>query len=245
MICVERRECSMSAQVGLYIDCNCQRQALLHRNLETLGVELHKASTVQVAREMVKKHSYHLVIMHFDTMGKEVFRFCSFIRSLSSQTIVIVLMTKVRTHIEDQLFDCGVNDVVAGKQTSARVLTKRIRAHLCNNRSSCSQIGTIKLKGTVVDFDRREVRRNGSCHQLRGLLADLLKYFLDNSNRVISREELQNSYIWFDSICTPADEGGKTFDVNVGKLRKVIEPDPARPQIIKSVRGIGWKLMAK
>ena len=232
----------MSQQVGLYIDRNSQRQVRLRNNLETLKIELHKASTVQAAKEMVKKHSYHLIIMHFDTMGKEVFGFCSFIRSLSSKTMVIVLMMKVRKHIEEQLFDCGVNDVVVGKQTSARVLTKRIRARLCNNRSSWSQTGTVRLKDAIIDFDRKEVRRDGSCYQLRGILADLLKYFLDNSNHVISRDELQNSYIWVDSICTPADEGGKTFDVNIGKLRKIIEPDPARPQIIKSVRGIGWKL---
>jgi len=232
----------MSEQIGLYIDRSCQRQVRLRDNLETLKIELHKASTVQEAREMVKKHSYHLVIMHFDTMGKEVFRFCSFIRSLSSQTMMIVLMAKVRKHIEEQLFDCGVNDVVAGKQTSAQLLTKRIRARLYTSRSSMSHIGTIQLKNTIIDFDRREVRRDGSCYQLRGILADLLKYFLDNANHVISRDELQKSYIWVDSICTPPDEGGKTFDVNIGKLRKIIEPDPARPQIIKSVRGIGWKL---
>ncbi len=232
----------MSRQVGLYIDHNSQRQARLHNNLEVLEIKLYKASTVKSAREMIKKHSYHLIIMHFDTMGKEVFRFCSFIRSLSSRTMVIVLMTKVKKHVEEKLFDCGVNDVVVGKQTSARLLTKRIQAHLCNSGSSWSRIGTVRLKDTIIDFDRKEVRRDGSCYQLRGILADLLKYFLDNSNHVISRDELQKSYIWVDSICTPPDEGGKTFDVNIGKLRKIIEPDPARPQIIKSVRGVGWKL---
>jgi two-component system alkaline phosphatase synthesis response regulator PhoP len=232
----------MKDQIGLFIDRNSQRQVRLRHNLETLKIELHEASTVRAAKKMIEKHSYHLIIMHFDTIGKEVFRFCSFIRSLSSQTKLIVLMTKVNKHVEEQLFDCGVNDVVVGKQTSAGVLTKRIRARLCNSRSSWTHIGTIRLKNTIIDFDRREVRRDGSCYQLRGILADLLKYFLDNSNHVISRDELQKSYIWVDSICTPPNEGGKTFDVNIGKLRKIIEPDPTRPQIIKSVRGIGWKL---
>lgn len=232
----------MSRQVGLYIDHNFRRQVRLRNDLEILKVELHKASTVQAAKEMIKKHSYRLVIMHFDTMGQEVFRFCSFIRSLNSRTMMIVLMTKVKKHVEEQLFDCGVNDVVVGKQTSAPLLTKRIQAHLCNSGPSWSRMGTVRLKDNIIDFDRKEVRRDGSCYQLRGILADLLKYFLDNSNHVISRDELQKSYIWVDSICTPADEGGKTFDVNIGKLRKIIEPDPARPQIIKSVRGIGWKL---
>lgn len=235
----------MSQQVGLYIDHNSQRQVRLHDNLEILKIELQEASSIQAAKEMIKKHSYHLIIMHLETMGKEVFKFCSFIRAHSRQTTVMVLMTKVRKYVEEQLFDCGVDDVVVGKQTSPRLLTKRIRAHLFNSRSSWSGIGKVRLKDAIIDFDRKEVRRDGSCYQLRGILADLLKYFLDNSNHVISRDELQKSYIWVDSICTPADEGGKTFDVNIGKLRKIIEPDPARPQIIKSVRGVGWKLMTE
>lgn len=233
----------MSKQAGLYVDRNSQRQARLRGNLELLRVELHKALTVEVAREMVKKCYYPLVIIDFDTMGKEVFMFCSFIRSDSPHAIVIVLMGKARIRIEEQLFDCGVNDVVVGRHASARVLTKRIRAHLHGAKPYRGQNNTIRLKDTIIDFDRREVRHNGSCYQLRGILADLLKYFLDNPNHVISREELERSYIWADSICTPAKEGGKTFDVNVGKLRRIIEPDPARPEIIKSVRGIGWKLV--
>jgi DNA-binding response OmpR family regulator len=104
------------------------------------------------------------------------------------------------------------------------------------------QTNKIRLKDTLVDFERREVRCNGTVRRLPGILADLLKYFVDNPDRIISRSELFGSYIWADSICTPASEGGKTFDVNVSKLRKIIEADPVRPQIIESVRGLGWKL---
>ncbi len=93
-----------------------------------------------------------------------------------------------------------------------------------------------------MDFDRREVCRDHTIHQLPGILADLLKYFIENADHVISREELQRSPIWLDSVCTPAKHGGKTFDVNISKLRKIIESEPQRPKIIVSVRGIGWKL---
>jgi DNA-binding response OmpR family regulator len=232
----------MGKEIALHVDHNHRRQTCICRNLESLGFELHKAATVETAGEKIKRHCYRLVIMHFDTMGKEIFRFCSFVRSGSACTILIVLMADAKINIEEQLFDCGVNDVVAGKHAAPKVLTKRIRAHLHYSKSSCQQTNTIRLKDTVVDFDRREVWCNGATHKLPGILADLLKYFLDNPTRVISREELLGSPIWSDSICSPAKEGGKTFDVNVSKLRKIIEPNPARPQIIISVRGQGWKL---
>jgi len=232
----------MVEQFALYVGSNHQRQNHLHRNLELLGIELHGAHTIYVAKEMMQKCYYRLFVMSYSTLGKEIFKFCSFIRSYSAHNIIIVLMSKIKIHVEEQLFDHGVRDVVAGKQASARALTKRIQAHLREANSHWSRNNTILIKGTVIDLDRREVRHDGNCYQLRGILTDLMKYFLDNPDRIISREELQESPIWADSICTPAKEGGKTFDVNVGKLRKVIELNPAKPQIIESVRGIGWKL---
>lgn len=233
----------MCKQVALHVGRNYQRRTHICRSLELLGFELHKAPTTLVAREMAKKYCYRLVLIHSDNVDKEIFEFCSFIRSGSAHTIIIALMTEPRISVEEQLFDCGVNDVVTGKQASARVLAKRIRAHLLHSsKPSWLQTSTIRLKDTVVDFDRREVWCNGTMRRLPGILADLLKYFLDNANRVISREELLKSSIWADSVCSSAKEGGKTFDVNVSKLRKIIEPNPARPQIITSVRGVGWKL---
>ena len=235
----------MGKEVALYIDRNHQRQTHICRRLELLGLELHKARNIQAAKEMVKKRRYRLVLIHLDTMGNEIFKFCSFIRAGSSHTIIMVLMADVRISIEEKLFDHGVNDVVTGKQISARVLARRVRAHLLHCiQPSWPRTNTIRLKDTIIDFARNEVWCNGASHRLRGILADLLKYFLNNPNRVISRKELWESHIWADSVCSSAKDGGKTFDMGVSKLRKIIEPDPSRPQIIKSVRGIGWKLAA-
>ncbi|MHC4739726.1 MAG: response regulator transcription factor [Planctomycetota bacterium] len=208
-----------------------------------MGLELYKTSNMRAAKEMVKKHYYHLILMDFDTIGKQIFNFCSFIRSGSYHTILIALMSSVKIDTEEQLFNCGVNDVVTGKQVSARILVRRIRSHLLHSyEPSWAQTNIIRLKDTLVNFKRREVWCNQTIRRLSGILSDLLKYFLDNPDRVISRKELFNSPVWADSICSSVEDGGKTFDVNIGKLRKVIESDPVRPQIIISVRGIGWKL---
>lgn len=233
----------MCRQAVLYVDRNHRRQRCIGRNLAALGFELHKAPTTFSAKEMVTKHCYRLALIHLDTMGKEIFSFCSFIHSYNPHTILIALMSSIRIGIEERLFSCGVNDVVSGKQTSTRVLIKRIQAHLQNSKSTWLQTNnTIKLKDILVDFDRREVRCNGNVRRLPGISADLLRYFFDNPTRVISREELRKSPIWADSICSAPEEGGKTFDVNISKLRKIIEPQPSKPQIIISVRGVGWKL---
>ncbi len=231
----------MCKQIALNLDDNYQRQRHLRRELEPLGFELYRASSLQTAMEILKKRCCRLVIVHFDVVGKEIFKLCSFARSCTPYAILIVLMSRIIINIEERLFDCGVDDVAVGKQTSVAILTKRIRAHMRNDKFGFG-INRVWLNGTLVDFDRREVLCNGSTRNLPGILNDLLKYFLENPNRIVTRDELLKSPIWQDSICTPANEGGKTFDVNVSKLRKIIEPDPANPRIIMSVRGAGWKL---
>jgi len=137
-----------------------------------------------------------------------------------------------------------VNDVVVGRQVSARVLTKRIRMHLLHS-SKPSWLGadTVRLRDTLINFERREVRCNGVVRRLKGVLPDLLRYFLDNPNRAVSREELMESPIWADTVLTTPKEGGKTFDVAMSKLRNIIEQDPRRPQIIKTIRKAGWILL--
>jgi two-component system alkaline phosphatase synthesis response regulator PhoP len=108
--------------------------------------------------------------------------------------------------------------VVVGEEAISETLMKRIQVHLREMKPLWSVTGKVRLGDNVVDFDRREVWRDGIVRQLPGILYDLLKYFVDNSDHIISREELLRSRIWADSICTPAKEGGKTFDVNMSKL---------------------------
>ena len=230
-------------ELALYVNNNSRKRACVCRSIRLLGFELHKAMTIPAAIEVVKKHFYRLILIDFDVIDKNVFGFCSVIRASSSNVVLIALMGNVKISGEAKLFDNGVNDVITGEQACPRILTRRIKVHLRSGNPFQPRSNVVILKGVVVDFERREVRRNGQIYRLRGLLFDLLKYFLDNANRIISREELLRSPIWVDSVCSTPEDGGKTFDVNISKLRKIIESDPAKPQIITSVRGVGWQLV--
>jgi two-component system phosphate regulon response regulator OmpR len=207
-----------------------------------LGFELHAAADLQAARNMVKTRYYRLAIMNFRTLEKQIYKFVSSLRSSSTETIIIILMAQPRIRIEARLFDCGANDVVVAAHSRGRLLTKRIAAHMRNSAAFWSSGRIVGLKNTVINFDRQEVWCKGVIHPLTGILLPLLRYFLNNPGRVISRDELAQCPIWADSICSAAQDGGKTFDVNIGKLRKIVEPDPANPRIIEAVRGVGWKL---
>jgi DNA-binding response OmpR family regulator len=232
----------MDEQLTLYIDSSARRQICMRQILNHLGLDFRVASTVSEAKDILTSCQPYIILMHMDVVGKNVFTLCSSLRANCVYRILIVMMNRARASIEERLFDCGVDDVVAGEQTVPRVLMKRIQAHIQRNKPHRSIPGQVALGNTVIDFNRREVQRDDTVLRLPGILSDLLKYFVENADRIISREELMTSDIWSDSICTPPDEGGKTFDVHVGKLRKIIESDPHDPKIITSVRGIGWKL---
>ena len=125
---------NMSSQLALHIDHNHQRHTHICQSLKSLGFELHKAPMFPVAKELAKKFRYRLFIIDFDTAGKQTYKFCSFIRTSTSNAIIIVLMSSPKISVEEHLFDCGVNDVIIGIQATARVLSKRIQVRIRNNK---------------------------------------------------------------------------------------------------------------
>ena len=89
-----------------------------------------------------------------------------------------------------------------------------------------------------VNFQTFEVTVGERTHNLTTLEMKLLKYFLDKSGRVLSRHEILE-HVWDDT----ADVTTRTIDNFVMRLRKIIEPDPSRPQFILSVRGTGYRFV--
>ncbi len=211
--------------------------------LRPYRLHLDRAFSLVQAHEMASRGGYCLALIRFDAAAEEQMPgFCSAFHTRNPHGVVIVLTDAPDPVVEERLFDHGANDVVNIEHSSPAGLAKRVRAHLSAIGTLQAWPGRIRLGDAIVDFDRREVHREHTVHQLPGILADLLRYFIENADHVVSREELQSSPIWLDSICTPAKQGGKTFDMNISKLRKIIESEPQRPKIIVSVRGIGWKL---
>lgn len=231
----------MFLQNALYTTKISYRSSDLMSGLKKLGLDITRTKTTRQTEAATTKKPYCLAVMEYELLGKTTFRICSKLLDNNTETIVVVILKKYNSYLESRLFDAGVGDVVASKQTNSHILIKRIKAHL--KKTNPKNIdSSIRLRNTIINLQKRQVWCNGKIKQLKGIVSDLLKYFLENPDRIITRDELLNSPIWSDSICSMPNEGGKTFDVNISKLRKIIEPDPSKPQIITSVRGMGWKL---
>jgi DNA-binding response OmpR family regulator len=89
-----------------------------------------------------------------------------------------------------------------------------------------------------VDFDRHHVEIDGEEGHLTKLEFDLLRYFVDNPRRVLSREELQQEVWKLHDY-----PNRRMVDNFIMRLRRHFEPDPSEPRFFVSVRGAGYKFM--
>ncbi|MGM9640809.1 MAG: response regulator transcription factor [Faecousia sp.] len=130
--------------------------------------------------------------------------------------------------------DMGADDYIA-KPFRPRELVSRIRSVL---RRAGKRQSVIPLGDLLVDTDKGVVTRNGSDIFLSALEYRLLLVFLGNRGQVLTRSRLLEE-IW-DSAGDFV--GDNTLTVYIKRLREKIEPDPQNPTLIRTVRGLGYRL---
>lgn len=163
-------------------------------------------------------------------------------RALRQRSDVPIIMLTARDSETDKVvgLELGADDYVT-KPFSARELTARIRAVLRRNRerAGAPDPGVLVAGPLRMDVDRHIVTVQDQPVSLPLKEFELLEYFLRNPGRVLTREQI------IDRVWGPNYVGDtKTLDVHVKRLRSKIEADPARPQLLQTVRGLGYKLEA-
>ena len=161
-------------------------------------------------------------------------------RELRTRSAVPVIMLTARDSEVDKVvgLELGADDYVT-KPFSHRELVARIRAVLRRQSSSGpAEDGTALEAGPVrMDVDRHLVTVGGEAVQLPLKEFDLLELLLRNVGRVLTRGQLIDR-VWGSDYVGDT----KTLDVHVKRLRAKIEPDPASPKHLLTVRGLGYKL---
>jgi len=167
--------------------------------------------------------------------GTEV---CRSLRAKSS--VPIIMLTAKDAEIDKVVgLELGADDYVT-KPYSARELVARIRAVLRRRTEAEQPEERSLVAGPVrLDVDRHVVAVDGRPVALPLKEFDLLELLLRNAGRVLTRGQLIDR-VW------GADYVGdtKTLDVHVKRLRAKIEPDPAQPTYLLTVRGLGYKFDA-
>jgi two-component system alkaline phosphatase synthesis response regulator PhoP len=174
--------------------------------------------------------------------GMSGYAVCEAIRE-DGNTLPIVMLT-ARTLVEDRIrgFDSGA-DVYLQKPFDLDELISVVRSLLSRRGHRSSTEGSPELfrfGNNTVNFDTWEAQHGEQDIRLTNLEMKLLKYFVDHEGSVISRQELLER-VW-GMTHAPAT---RTVDTFIFNLRKTFEEDPSQPVHFLSVRGQGYRFVAR
>jgi DNA-binding response OmpR family regulator len=131
----------------------------------------------------------------------------------------------------------GADDYVV-KPFSIRELLARVDAVLRRSPERPVDVAEVAIPGGLVDLGKREIRfADGKRVELAEREADLLRYLVVNPDRIVSRDELL-SRVWG---VNPRAVETRTIDMHVARLREKLRDDGARPRLLLSLRGKGYR----
>jgi two-component system response regulator RegX3 len=166
--------------------------------------------------------------------GTEV---CRQIRTKSS--VPIIMLTAKDSEIDKVVgLELGADDYVT-KPYSSRELIARIRAVLRRGelQDSGGEGATLEVGPVRMDTDRHVISVNGEVVAIPLKEFELLEFLMRNAGRVLTRIQLIDR-VWGSDYVGDT----KTLDVHIKRLRAKIEKDPANPEYIQTVRGMGYKM---
>ncbi len=207
-------------------------------SLEDEGNEISEAESGERAIDIFTASNivFDLVIIDIMLPGMNGFECCREIRKRSAVPIIMVT-ARADTHDVVAGLEAGADDYVT-KPFEPKELSARIRALLRRSRVNEGDTGTITVGNIEILPEAGEVRRNGEEIHLTRTEFLLLCELATNPGKVLSREHLLEkvwSYDYFGD--------GRLVDVHVRRLRTKIERDPANPDHVLTVRGLGYKLV--
>jgi two-component system response regulator RegX3 len=202
------------------------------------GFEVSVAGTGPDALVEFDRSGADLVLLDLMLPGLSGTEVCRAIRT-RSQVPVIMLTAKDGEVDKVVGLEIGADDYVT-KPFSSRELVARIRAVLRRRGDAEPAAPAAVEAGPVrMDVERHVVTVNGAGVTLPLKEFELLEFLLRNAGRVLTRGQLIDR-VWGSDYVGDT----KTLDVHVKRLRSKIEPDPAAPKHLLTVRGLGYKYEA-
>ena len=199
------------------------------------GFEVVLADNGLAALEEFDRHGADLVLLDLMLPGLSGTEVCRAIRSKSS--VPVIMLTAKDSEVDKVVgLELGADDYVT-KPYSTRELLARIRAVL-RRRGEPEDLApaTVEAGPVRLDVDRHVVSVSGAEVTMPLKEFELLELLLRNAGRVLTRGQLIDR-VWGSDYVGDT----KTLDVHVKRLRAKVEPEPATPRHIVTVRGLGYK----
>ncbi|HEY9700998.1 MAG TPA: response regulator transcription factor [Allocoleopsis sp.] len=220
----------------LVVDDDPSIRNLIHRFLSQKNYQIESAATGKTALAIFEQFNPDLVILDVnlpDTLG---FQLC---KQMQQSTGVFVLMLTSRSDAADKIqgFSQGADDYLT-KPFDLQELEYRIGAILKRQRPTNPIVKSQSLvfEKLTIDHISRIVTLNDQIVALTALEFDLLYFLASHPNRVWRRYELIQAVWDYDYV---GDK--RVVDVHIGQIRRKIELEGIQPQLIQTVRGVGYK----
>ncbi len=204
--------------------------------LRGAGYTVDTADTQREAIAIATHQTYQLLLLDVTLKQGNGFAVCAAVKEATPEVPVIFLTASDDEFNTVTGLTMGADDYIA-KPFRPRELLARIATTI---RRSQPSRRIISLGDLTIDTDRALVERDGKEINLSALEYRLLLLFASNPNKLVTREMIRDA-LW-DDAGTYVEEN--TLSVYIKRLRDKIEPDPVKPTVITTVRGLGYKAKA-
>ena len=218
----------------------------LRFNIEAEGYDPVLLADGPSTLEYFDKHPNEVDLVILDLMlpGMSGYEICRAIRERDTSVPILVLSARTLSEDKTHAFDCGTDQYMT-KPFALPELLSRIRNLLARPRPANTppvitqdEMEDFHFGNVQVSFRTFQVDRDGQTAELTTKELQLLKYFIQNPNDVLSRSRILKD-VWEQD----AEVTSRTIDNFVMRLRKYIEDDPANPIHLLSVRGTGYRFV--
>ena len=200
-------------------------------SLEGYEVEVARDGDAGVTR--AREGVFDLILLDVMLPKKDGFEVCRELRRGGLKTPIIMLTAKAHEAEKVMGLELGADDYVT-KPFSPAELRARVKAVL--RRATSEPLDVYRFGAFEADFVRFELRRDGEALRATPTELKLLGAFVRNRGRVLDRTELIDLVWGKDTAITT-----RVVDTHVANLRQKIESDPAAPECIVGVRGVGYR----
>lgn len=205
------------------------------------GYETESASTGPLGLQKALNGRFDLVLLDVMLPGLDGFSVLERIRSVDREQAIILLTAKSADEDIIHGLALGADDYV-GKPFSITQLILRVQAVLRRSRNTQENIEPIRCADLVFDPPNLCAVRGDDSMQFTRREMDVIEYLHSHRQRPVSREELLHK-VW--GYARHQDIETLTVDIHIAKLRRKIEPIPAEPRYLLTVRGAGYRLLSE
>nr|WP_306228745.1 response regulator [Aurantimonas sp. CSK15Z-1] len=216
----------------LVVDDDRRIRSLLSRFLSEQGFRVSVAADAAEARKILCGLDFDLMVVDVMMPGESGL---DLVRTMNGKREIPILMLTARSETEDRIsgLEAGADDYLA-KPFDPRELLLRITNVLKRGvPAPIQKLEHVRFGPFTFSLSRKELKRGPDIIRLTEREQEIMVQFAEKAGETIQR---------LDLLGDEAEVGERTVDVQINRLRRKIEPDPANPLWLQTVRGIGYRL---